>query len=80
MGLARGSNRRACNLLKTEKICSYADKEGVYSYDFDAFLDAQKNMSAIQFHDVLSGTCIIEVKTLIYKDGQLTEHNSMLYL
>ncbi len=47
-------------LLKTEKICSYADKEGVYSYDLDAFMDAQKNMSAMQFHDVLSGTCIIE--------------------
>ena len=48
------------SLLKTEKICAYADKEGVYNYNFDAFEDAQKNMAAIQFHDVLSGTCIIE--------------------
>ncbi|MBQ7373105.1 MAG: hypothetical protein IJW64_00890 [Clostridia bacterium] len=47
-------------LLLTEKICAYADKEGVYKYGFGAFEDAQKNMSAIQFHDVLSGTCIIE--------------------
>ena len=47
-------------LLRTEKICSYAQKEGVYKYDFKAFEEAQKNMSAIQFHDVLSGTCIIE--------------------
>jgi len=47
-------------LLLTEKICAYADKEGVYSYDFEAFAKAQKNMAAIQFHDVLSGTCIIE--------------------
>ena len=47
-------------LLKTEKICSYADKEGVYNYNLDAFADAQKNMAAMQFHDVLSGTCIIE--------------------
>ena len=47
-------------LLLTEKICAYADKEGVYEYDFSAFEDAQKNMAAIQFHDVLSGTCIIE--------------------
>ncbi|MBE7085670.1 MAG: hypothetical protein E7366_00760 [Clostridiales bacterium] len=47
-------------LLKTEKICAYADKEGVYTYDYAAFADAQKNMAAIQFHDVLSGTCIIE--------------------
>lgn len=47
-------------LLRTEKICAYADKEGVYQYDFAAFNEAQKNMAAIQFHDVLSGTCIIE--------------------
>ncbi|MBQ7913013.1 MAG: hypothetical protein IJ308_04605 [Clostridia bacterium] len=47
-------------LLRTEKICSYADKEGVYSYDLEAFFEAQKNLAAIQFHDVLSGTCIIE--------------------
>jgi alpha-mannosidase len=47
-------------LLKTEKICAYADKEGVYQYDFASFNEAQKNMAAIQFHDVLSGTCIIE--------------------
>ena len=48
------------SLLKTEKICAYADKEGVYEYGFDAIADAQKNMAAMQFHDVLSGTCIIE--------------------
>lgn len=47
-------------LLRAEKICAYADKEGVYQYDLAAFADAQKNMAAIQFHDVLSGTCIIE--------------------
>ena len=47
-------------LLKTEKICAYADKEGVYQYNFAAFNEAQKNMAAIQFHDVLSGTCIVE--------------------
>lgn len=47
-------------LLLTEKICAYADKESVYKYDFAEFLNAQKAMSAIQFHDVLSGTCIIE--------------------
>ena len=47
-------------LLKTEKICTYADKEGLYQYNLEAFADAQKQMAAIQFHDVLSGTCIIE--------------------
>ena len=47
-------------LLTTEKICAYADSEGVYDYNFDAFDDAQKRMAMVQFHDVLSGTCIIE--------------------
>ena len=48
------------SLLKTEKICAYAAKEGIYDYNFAAFSEAQKNMAAMQFHDVLSGTCIIE--------------------
>ena len=47
-------------LLTAEKICAYAAAEGVYDYDFDAFADAQKKMAMVQFHDVLSGTCIIE--------------------
>ena len=47
-------------LLLTEKICAYAAKETSYQYNFEAFKTAQKNMSAMQFHDVLSGTCIIE--------------------
>ena len=47
-------------LLATEKICAYADAEGVYDYNFDAFDDAQKRMAMVQFHDVLSGTCIVE--------------------
>ena len=47
-------------LLATEKICAYADAEGVYDYNFAAFDDAQKRMAMVQFHDVLSGTCIIE--------------------
>ena len=47
-------------LLLTEKICAYADKEGVYKYDHDAFTTAQKCLAGIQFHDILSGTCIIE--------------------
>ena len=47
-------------LLTTEKICAYADAEGVYEYNLAAFDDAQKRMAMVQFHDVLSGTCIIE--------------------
>ncbi len=47
-------------LLMTEKICALADAEADYTYDHGAFADAQKNMAMVQFHDVLSGTCIIE--------------------
>ena len=47
-------------LLMTEKICAYAAAETDYEYNFQAFTEAMENMSAIQFHDVLSGTCIIE--------------------
>ena len=47
-------------LLRTEKICAYADKENCYTYNFNAFSEAQKSMAGIQFHDVLSGTCITD--------------------
>ena len=47
-------------LLMTEKICALAAVETGYEYDIAVFDEAQKNMAAVQFHDVLSGTCIIE--------------------
>lgn len=47
-------------LLMTEKLCAYADAEGVYTYDHHAFGEAQKHMAMVQFHDVLSGTCVME--------------------
>ena len=47
-------------LLMTEKICAYAAKETAYQYNFQAFKEVMENLSAVQFHDVLSGTCIIE--------------------
>ena len=47
-------------LLMTEKICAYASSRGVYDYNFEVFAEAQKRMAMVQFHDVLSGTCIIE--------------------
>lgn len=50
-------------LLITEKICAYAASMGVYAYNFQAFEEAQKHMAMVQFHDVLSGTCIIEGET-----------------
>ncbi len=50
-------------LLMAEKICAYADAEGDYAYNHEAFNEAQKHMAMVQFHDVLSGTCIIEGET-----------------
>ena len=47
-------------LLSAEKICAYADAVADYTYNLDAFKAAQKKMAMVQFHDVLSGTCIIE--------------------
>ena len=45
-------------LLLTEKICVVANKELGVPYPKDALAEAQKNMVAIQFHDILSGTSI----------------------
>ena len=45
-------------LLVTEKICAVAQAETGLSYPSDLILEAQKNMAAIQFHDVLSGTSV----------------------
>ena len=47
-------------LLMTEKICALAAALTGYEYNLDAFAEAQKNMAAVQFHDVLSGTCIYD--------------------
>ena len=47
-------------LLLTEKICALAAVETGYKYDLTAFEIAQKNLAMVQFHDVLSGTCIYE--------------------
>ena len=45
-------------LLLTEKICVVANKELGVPYPKETLAEAQKNMVAIQFHDILSGTSI----------------------
>ena len=45
-------------LLLTEKICVLANKELGVPYPKEVLAEAQKNMVAIQFHDILSGTSI----------------------
>ena len=45
-------------LFLTEKICVVANKELGVPYPKETLAEAQKNMVAIQFHDILSGTSI----------------------
>ena len=47
-------------LLMTEKICARAAIETDFEYDKKAMDEAQRIMAMIQFHDVLSGTSILE--------------------
>ena len=47
-------------LLMTEKICARAALETDFVYDKKAMDEAQRIMAMIQFHDVLSGTSILE--------------------
>ena len=45
-------------LLLTEKICVVAERELGVAYPTEQIEEAQKNLVAIQFHDVLSGTSV----------------------
>lgn len=44
-------------LFATERLCTLADINGKYRWNDKAFQRAEKILSAIAFHDVLSGTC-----------------------
>lgn len=47
-------------LFSTEKICALANLQYGHEYDIKAFERAQKELLFIQFHDVLSGTSVVE--------------------
>ncbi|MBQ3356191.1 MAG: hypothetical protein IJG45_03665 [Oscillospiraceae bacterium] len=47
-------------LFTTEKLCAIAAINGLYQKNDAAFLSAQKRLAAVEFHDVLSGTCTQE--------------------
>ena len=47
-------------LFTTEKLCAVAALNGLYQKDYEAFTAAEKRLAAIEFHDVLSGTCTQE--------------------
>ena len=44
-------------LFSTEKLCSYAALNGLYRKNDAAFLEAEKALAALEFHDIYSGTC-----------------------
>ena len=45
-------------LFQSEKACSIAALETDYVYPRSVFHDAERSLSAMAFHDVLSGTCV----------------------
>ena len=51
-------------LFSVEKACSIASIRGDYKYNILSFREAEKALSSIEFHDVLSGTCT--------KDGEIS--------
>ncbi len=44
-------------IFTTEKLCSYASLNGLYQKNHDAFLEAEKALASLEFHDIYSGTC-----------------------
>lgn len=44
-------------LFTTEKLCSYASLNGLYSKNAYAFLEAEKALASLEFHDIYAGTC-----------------------
>lgn len=44
-------------LFTTEKLCAAAELNGMYAWNESAFQKAEKALSCLQFHDILSGTC-----------------------
>lgn len=44
-------------LFTTEKLCAAAELNGMYTWNESAFQKAEKALSCLQFHDILSGTC-----------------------
>lgn len=44
-------------LFTTEKLCSMAELNGLYTWDKEAFHKAEKTLAMLEFHDIASGTC-----------------------
>lgn len=44
-------------LFTTEKLCSYASLNGLYNKNGAAFVEAEKALASLEFHDIYAGTC-----------------------
>lgn len=47
-------------LFTTEKLCSHAALNGLYTWNEEAFRQAEKALASLEFHDVYSGTCVAD--------------------
>lgn len=56
-------------LFSTEKLCAFAENEGLYAKNEDVFLQAEKALSEIAFHDCLSGTIVKSGLTTSLRKG-----------
>ena len=47
-------------LFTTEKLCAYAELNGLYQHQSAVFAEVEKALAALEFHDILAGTCIAD--------------------
>ena len=47
-------------LFTTEKLCAFAELNGLYEKEESVFEQAEKALASLAFHDILSGTCTQE--------------------
>lgn len=48
------------HLFATEKLCAFAELNGLYKKEESVFEQAEKALASLEFHDILSGTCTQE--------------------
>ena len=47
-------------IFTTEKLCSYAALNGLYTKNEEAFREGEKALASLEFHDIFAGTCTAE--------------------
>ncbi len=45
-------------LFTTEKLCAFAEEQGLYKKNEQAFVEAEKALACLEFHDCLAGTIV----------------------